>query len=100
MAPSFNYEAISDEDIIDLDLMKLTPPLDEVSTEEPLCEEQNILIHALFRVTSPQNLKLVGYKKHRKMIILMDNNSTLYFIHHRVEEETLYYVHTMLNFKS
>ena len=61
-------------------------------------EEPIISLHSLSGISSPQTLKLQGYIKHRKVIILVDSGSTHNFIHRRVAEETHCYVHPISNF--
>ena len=43
-----------------------------------------ISLHALIGFSAPQTLKLIGYIKHRKVIILVDSGSTHNFIHCRI----------------
>jgi hypothetical protein len=64
------------------------------SHEEPL-----ISLHALSGISTPQTLKLMGYIKHRKFIVLVDSGSTHNFIHKRVAEETHCFVHPVHNFQ-
>ena len=42
---------------------------------------------------------MVGYVKNMKVIVLIDNDSTHYFIHHRFVEETCFYVYVVHNFE-
>jgi hypothetical protein len=79
--------------------VEITHPIDEVPTQEHPCEEPQISIHALVGITSPQTLKLVGYIKHMKVIVLIDNDHTHNFIHCLVVEETHCYVHVVHNFQ-
>jgi hypothetical protein len=69
----------------------IEPPF---SHEEPL-----ISLHALSSISTPQTLKLVGYIKHQKFIILVDCGSTHNSIHKRVAKETHYFVHQVPNFQ-
>jgi hypothetical protein len=59
----------------------LTPPSDPPEVE-PL-----ISLNALTGFSAPQTLKLIGYIKHRKVIILVDSGSTHNFIHHCLSQE-------------
>jgi hypothetical protein len=43
-----------------------------------------ISLHALTSFSAPQTLKLIGYIKHRKVIILVDSGSTHNFIHRHI----------------
>ena len=56
----------------------ITPPSD------PLKVEPIISLNALTGFSTPQTLKLIGYIKHRKVIILVDSGSTHNFIHRRI----------------
>jgi hypothetical protein len=69
------------------------PPSDQPDVE-PL-----ISLHALTGISSPQTLKLIGYIKHHKVIILIDSGNTHNFIHHRVSQETHCYIHAVNNFQ-
>ena len=53
----------------------ITPPSDPPEVE-PI-----ISLNALTGFSAPQTLKLIGYIKHRKVIILVDSGSTHNFIH-------------------
>jgi hypothetical protein len=61
--------------------------------------EPQISLHALTGISSPQTLKLIGYIKHHKVIILIDNNNTHNFIHHRITQETHCYIHAVNKFQ-
>jgi hypothetical protein len=47
----------------------------------------------------PQILKLIGYLKHRKVIILVDSGITHNFIHRCIAQETHCYIHVVNNFQ-
>jgi hypothetical protein len=47
----------------------------------------------------PQTLKLIGYIKHHKVIVLIDSGSTHNFIHRRVAQDTHCYVYPISNFQ-
>jgi hypothetical protein len=49
--------------------------------------------------SAPQTLKLIGYIKHYKVIVLIDSGNTHNFIHRRVAQETHCYVHPISNFQ-
>jgi hypothetical protein len=59
----------------------ITPPSDPPEVE-PL-----ISLNALTGFSAPQTLKLIGYIKHRKVIILVDSGNTHNFIHRRLSQE-------------
>jgi hypothetical protein len=61
----------------------ITPPSD------PLEVELVISLNALNGFSSPQTLKLIGYIKHRKVIILVDSGSTHNFIHRRIAKKLI-----------
>jgi hypothetical protein len=71
----------------------ITPPLDPPEVE-PI-----ISLNFLTSFSAPQMLKLIGYIKHRKFIILVDSGSTHNFIHHRIAQEINFYIHVVNNFQ-
>ena len=71
----------------------ITPPSD------PPEVELVISLNSLTRFFAPQTLKLIGYIKHWKVIILVDSGSTHNFIHHRIAQETHCYIHAVNNFQ-
>jgi hypothetical protein len=71
----------------------ITPP------SNPPEVEQIISLNSLTGFSAPQTLKLIGYIKHRKVIILVDSGSTHTFIHRRVAHETHCYIHAVNNFQ-
>jgi hypothetical protein len=71
----------------------ITPPSDPPEVE-PV-----ISLNALTGFSTPQTLNLIGYIKHRKVIILVDSRSTHNFIHRRISQETHCYIHVVNNFQ-
>jgi transcriptional regulatory protein LevR len=71
----------------------ITPP------SNPLEVEPIISLNSLTGFSAPQTLKLIGYIKHRKVIILVDSGSTHNFIHRRIAQETHCYIHVVNNFQ-
>jgi hypothetical protein len=71
----------------------ITPPLD------PPKVELVISLNALTSFSTPQTLKLIGYIKNRKVIILVDSGSTHNFIHHHIAQETHFHIHAVNNFQ-
>jgi hypothetical protein len=69
----------------------ITPPLD------PPKVELIISLNALTGFSAPQTLKLIGYIKHRKVIILVDSGSTHNFIYCRIAQETNCYIRAVNN---
>jgi hypothetical protein len=49
-------------------------------------------LDSLIGFSSPQNLKLIGYIKHMKFIILVDSGSTHNRIHHCLAQEIYCYI--------
>jgi len=71
----------------------MTPPSD------PLKVEPIISLNALTGFSTPQTLKLIGYIKHQKVIILVESGSTHNFIHCRISQETNFYICVVNNFQ-
>jgi hypothetical protein len=71
----------------------ITPPLDPPEVE-PV-----ISLNALTSFSTPQTLKIIGYIKQRKVIILVDSGSTHNFIHRYISQETHCYIHAVNNFQ-
>jgi len=71
----------------------LMPPSDPPKVE-PL-----ISLNALTGFFAPQTLKLIGYIKHRKVIILVDNDNTHNFINHHLAQEINCYICAFNNFQ-
>jgi hypothetical protein len=71
----------------------ITPPSDPPEVE---------LITSLNALTSffaLQTLKIIGYIKHRKVIILVDSGNTHNFIHRHISQESHCYIHVVNNFQ-
>jgi hypothetical protein len=58
-----------------------------------------ISLNSLTGFSAPQTLKLIGYIKHRKVIILVDSGSTRNFIHRYIVQENHCYIHAINNFQ-
>jgi hypothetical protein len=71
----------------------ITPPSDRPKVE-PV-----ISLNSLTGFSAPQTLKLIGYIKHRKVIIIVDSGSTHNFIHRRIAQETNFYICAVNNFQ-
>jgi hypothetical protein len=76
-----------------LETFEINPPSDPPEVE-PI-----ISLNALTSFSAPQTLKLIGYIKHRKVIILVDSGSTHNFIHRCIAQETHCYIHAVNNFQ-
>jgi hypothetical protein len=58
-----------------------------------------ISLNSLTGISTPQTLKLIGYLKHQKFIILVDSGNTHNFIHRRISQETMCYICVVNNFQ-
>jgi hypothetical protein len=58
-----------------------------------------ISLHALIDFSAPQTVKLIGYIKYKKVIILVDSGSTHNFIHRRIAQKTNLYICVVNNFR-
>jgi hypothetical protein len=56
-------------------------------------------LNALTGIFTPQTLKLIGYIKNHKVIILVDSGNTHNFIHRCISQETMCYIHVVNNFQ-
>jgi hypothetical protein len=70
----------------------MTPPSDPPEVK-PI-----ISLNSLTHFSTPQTLKLIGYIKHRKVMIRLDSGSTHNFIHLRISQETNFYIIAFNNF--
>jgi hypothetical protein len=92
-------EDVSEEDVepplvsMSLEPTNITPPSDSLEVELV------ISLNSLTGLSAHQTLKLIGYIKHRKVIILVDSGSTHNFIHHRIAQETNFYIRAVNNFQ-
>jgi hypothetical protein len=92
-------EYISEEDVetpIVLESPKIT---DITPPSDPPEVEPIISLNALTGFSALQTLKLIGYIKHRKVIILVDSGSTHNFIHRCIAQEAHCYIHAVENFQ-
>jgi hypothetical protein len=87
------------EDVLEDDV--IVPLVDKPSihnaTQEPI--DPLVSLHFLTSSSSPKTLKLIGYIKHNKVIILVDSGITHNFIHCRIAKETNFYIHVVNNFQ-
>jgi hypothetical protein len=74
-------------------------PTDITPSSDPPEVEPVISLNVVTNFSSPQTLKLIGYIKNRKVIILFDSGSTHNFSHHHIAQETNCYIHTVNNFQ-
>jgi hypothetical protein len=84
--------AISEDFLEEDDDTPFVPQSPEVTDINPPSDppevEPIISLNALTSILAPQTLNLIGYIKHRKVIILVDSGSTHNFIHRRIAQET------------
>ena len=96
-------EDISEEDVVVLPVEELPPPSELTPPSDPPDIDPMISLNALTGFCAPQTLKLFGYIKNRKVIILVDSGSnsgsTHNFIHHRIAQEFNCYIHVVNNFQ-
>jgi hypothetical protein len=90
------FMAISEdvsEDDVEGPLVVVSPePIDMIPPLDPPEVEPIISLNYLTEFSSPQTLELIGYIKHKKVIILVDSGSTYNFIHLRIAQETNCYI--------
>jgi hypothetical protein len=92
-------EDVSEEDVeaplvsVSPEPTKITPP------SNPPEFEPIISLNALTGFSAPQTLKIIGYIKHRKVIILVNSGSTHNFIHPRIAQENNCYMCAVNNFQ-
>jgi hypothetical protein len=98
-----NFMAIS-EDILEED--EETPSMYESPKSTDITPPSNhpevepiISLNSLTAFFAPQTLKLIGYIKHRKVIILVDSGNTHNFIHRHITQENHCYIHVINNFQ-
>jgi hypothetical protein len=90
---------ISEEDI-ETPLVSESPETPDITPpSNPLKVEPVISLDALTGFSTPQTLKLIGYIKHQKVIILVDSGNTHNFIHRYIAQEIHCYIHAINNFQ-
>jgi hypothetical protein len=98
-----NIFMVISEDVLEEDveapLVSMSPkPTDITPPSDPPKVELFISLNSLTGFSAPQTLKLIGYIKNRKVIILVDSGSTHNFIHHCIAQETNCYICAVNNF--
>jgi hypothetical protein len=97
------FMAISEdvsEDDVEAPLVSVSSePTDMNPPSDPPEVELVISLNDLIGFSAPQTLKLIGYIKHRKLIILVDNGITHNFIHHRITQENNCYIRVVNHFQ-
>jgi hypothetical protein len=90
---------VSEEDI-EAPLVSESPKPTDINHPSNLPEVEPVIsLNALTGFSAPKNIKLIGYIKHRKVIILVDSGSTHNFVHHRISQETNCYIRAVNNFQ-
>jgi hypothetical protein len=92
-------EDLSEEDVVVPTMEELPPPSDLTPPSDPPDVESMISLNSLTGFSSPQTLKLIGYIKNRKVIILVESGSTHNFIHRRISQEVNCYICVINNFQ-
>jgi hypothetical protein len=92
-------EEISEEDEGTPSMSESPESIDITPPSDPPKVEPIISLNDLTGFSAPQTLKLIGYIKHWKAIILVDSGSTHNFIHHHISQETHFYIHVINNFQ-
>jgi hypothetical protein len=86
--------------MLTLPLVPESPKITDINPpSDPPEVEQIISLNALTSFSAPQTLKLIGYIKHLKVIIMVDSGSTHNFIHRRIAQETHCSIHAVNNFQ-
>jgi hypothetical protein len=92
-------EDISEEDV-ETSLVSESPEITDITPpSNPPKVESIISLISLTGFSTPQTLKLIGYIKHQKFIIMVDSGSTHNFIHRRIAQENHCYIHVVKNFQ-
>jgi hypothetical protein len=92
-------EDLSEEDVVVPPVEELPLPSDLTPPSDPLDVDPLISLNALIGFSSPQTLKLNGYMKNRKVIILVESGSTHNFIHRCIAQEVNCYIYVVNNFQ-
>jgi hypothetical protein len=93
------FEDVSDEEVKVLPVVELPKPTDLTLPSDSPAVESVISLNTLIGFSAPQTLKLIGYIKHREVIILIDSGNTHNFIHHRIAQETNCYIRATHTFQ-
>jgi hypothetical protein len=87
------------EEYVVLSMEEIPPPSNLTSPSDPVDVDSVISLHSLTDFFAPKTLKLIGYIKNRKVIILVDSGRTHNFIHHRISQEVNCCIHAINNFQ-
>jgi len=92
------YKDVSNEDVNVSPMEKVHQAPDLIQSFDPLEVEPLISLNSLIDFSAPQTLKLIGYIKHRKFIILVDSGNTHNFMHRCITQEINFYICATNNF--
>jgi hypothetical protein len=92
-------EDVSEEDVETPLVSKSPETTDKTPPSDPPEVEPIISLNSLTGFSTLQTLKLIGYIKHKKVIILVDSGRTHNFIHRHIAQETHCYIHAFNNFQ-
>ena len=78
------------EEDVETPLVSESPKITDITPpSDPLEVEPVISLNDLTSFFSPQTLNIIGYIKHRKVIILVDSGSTHNFIHRHIPKKLI-----------
>jgi hypothetical protein len=92
-------EDLSEEDVVVPHVEELQLPSDLTPPSDPPDVDPVISLNSLTGFFAPQTLKLIGYIKNRKVIILVDNGNTHNFIHRPISQKVNCYILVVNNFQ-
>ena len=92
-------EDVSEDDVEAHPVAESPEPTDMIPPCDPLEVELVISLNSLTWFSSPQTLKIIGYIKHQKVIILINSGNTHNFIHCRISQENNLYICAVNNFQ-
>jgi hypothetical protein len=88
------------EDDVEASLVSVSPePNDMTPPSYPCKVEPVISLNYLIGFSVAKTLKLIGYIRHRKFIILVDSGITHNCIHRHIAQETNLYICVITNFQ-
>jgi hypothetical protein len=92
-------EDVLEDDFEDPILVASPKPTNMAPPSDPPDIELVISLNSLIGFCAPQTIKIIGYIKHRKVILLVDSGRTHNFIHHCISQETNCYISVVNNFQ-
>jgi hypothetical protein len=91
-------EDVLEEDV-EAPLMSVSLEPSDITPPDPPEVESIISLNALTGFSPSQTLKIIGYIKHRKFIILVYSGRTHNFFHRHIAQETNCYIRAINNFQ-